>query len=126
SPSLMTSLKTETGKPFRRDYRALLRSTVDAESSFSGELSALRREWSKLLIEIGMRDAAGEISMNESNRLQMELAVASINAAYLIARREMVRRFGPLHRGPRIAILGLGRLGSGGFDYGSDLDIIIV
>jgi glutamate-ammonia-ligase adenylyltransferase len=126
SPSLLTSLKTEAGKPLRRDYRTLLRSTVDGESSFSAELSALRREWSKLLVEIGIRDAAGEISMNESNRLQMELAVASINAAYLVARRELVRRYGRLQGVPRIAIFGLGRLGSGGFDYGSDLDIIIV
>jgi glutamate-ammonia-ligase adenylyltransferase len=126
NPSLMTSLKTEAGKPLRRDYRALLRSSVDAEKGFSGELSALRREWSKLLVEIGMRDAAGEISISESNRLQMELAVASINAAYRIARREVVRRYGRLDGAPRIAIFGLGRLGSGGVDYGSDLDIIIV
>jgi glutamate-ammonia-ligase adenylyltransferase len=122
----MTSLKSEAGKPLGRDYRALLRSSVDGERSFSGALSALRREWSKLLVEIGMRDAAGEISITESNRLQTELAVASINAAYRIARRELVRRYGRLDGGPRIAIFGLGRLGSGGVDYGSDLDIIII
>jgi glutamate-ammonia-ligase adenylyltransferase len=52
--------------------------------------------------------------------------VASINVAYLVARREMVRRYGPLRNGPRLSVLALGRLASGGVDYGSDLDIAIV
>ncbi|HUE81155.1 MAG TPA: hypothetical protein VMM84_03495 [Pyrinomonadaceae bacterium] len=125
NPALVTALGAETTTPLRRDYRALLRAGIDRERSFSAELSALRRTWSRLLIEIGARDAAGAISVAESNRLQTELAIASCNVAYLIARRELVRRFGNLAAGPRIAILGLGRLGSGGVDYGSDLDIII-
>jgi glutamate-ammonia-ligase adenylyltransferase len=37
----------------------------------------------------------------------------------------MSRRFGRLDAGPRLALLGIGRLGSGGVDYGSDLDILI-
>ena len=52
--------------------------------------------------------------------------MASINVAYLVARREMVRRYGRLSGGPRLSILALGRLASGGVDYGSDLDINIV
>ncbi len=52
--------------------------------------------------------------------------MASINVAYLIARREMARRYGPLKGGPRLSVLALGRLASGGVDYGSDLDIAIV
>ncbi|HYX40777.1 MAG TPA: hypothetical protein VE821_03720, partial [Pyrinomonadaceae bacterium] len=62
----------------------------------------------------------------ESNRLQTELATASINVALLIARRELARRFGKLDAGPRLVVLGLGRLGSGGMDYGSDLDLVLV
>jgi glutamate-ammonia-ligase adenylyltransferase len=126
NPGLISSLGT--GKsPFRRkDYRAQLRASVDPEKSFSAELSALRREWSRLLIEIGAHDAVGAISSAESNRLQTELAVASINVACLVARREMVRRYGQMAGGPRLAILALGRLASGGVDYGSDLDITVV
>jgi [glutamine synthetase] adenylyltransferase / [glutamine synthetase]-adenylyl-L-tyrosine phosphorylase len=120
------SLEAEKPRPRRRDYRAQLRASVDAEKSFSAEISAIRREWSKLLIEIAAQDAAGEISLFESNRLQTELAVASINVASLIARREMVRRYGRLNSGPRLSVLALGRLASGGVDYGSDLDITIV
>jgi glutamate-ammonia-ligase adenylyltransferase len=127
NPVLITSLGSHEKSRFRRrDYRALLRASIDAENNFSAELSALRREWSRLVIEIGADDAAGKIRLLESNELQTELAVASINVAYLIARREMARRYGPLKGGPRLSVLALGRLASGGVDYGSDLDITIV
>ncbi len=109
-----------------RDYRALLRSQIDRERSFAAELSALRRTWTLLMLEIGARDAAGALPLAESNQLQTELATASINAGLLIARRELARRFGKLDAGPRLAVLGLGRLGSGGMDYGSDLDLVLV
>ena len=122
NPSLITSLRSRT-KHF--DYRAHLRAAIDPETNFSAELSAFRRAWSRLLIEIGVRDAKGEITLAESNSLQTELALASLNVAYVIARREMARRYGRL-TGPRLSVLALGRLASGGVDYGSDLDIILV
>jgi glutamate-ammonia-ligase adenylyltransferase len=125
NPTLISSLTTKSESSPRSDYRAILRACIDVEKTFSDELSALRRTWSRLLIEIGVRDAAGEISVFESNRLQTELAIASINAAYFIARRELGRRYDRVEGGPRLAFLGLGRLGSGGVDYGSDLDIIV-
>ena len=126
NPALIRSLESVTSRRRRRDYRAQLRASIDSEKSFPAELSALRREWSRLLIEIGAEDAAGILSIAASNELQTELAVASINVAYLLARREMVRRHGPLASGPRLSVLALGRLASGGVDYGSDLDIVIV
>jgi glutamate-ammonia-ligase adenylyltransferase len=126
NPALISSLGTEKSRLRRRDYRAQLRSVVDPEKTFSAELSALRREWSRLLIEIGAEDATGKLHLLDSNELQTELAVASINVAYLIARREMVRRCGRLAGGPRLSVLALGRLASAGVDYGSDLDIAIV
>jgi glutamate-ammonia-ligase adenylyltransferase len=129
NPSLIAALGSvgnEKTRFKRRDFRALLRASIDAEHNFSAELSALRREWSRLIIEIGADDAAGNIRLLESNELQTELAIASINVAYLIARREMARRYGPLKGGPRLSVLALGRLASGGVDYGSDLDITIV
>ncbi len=125
NPSLISSISL-SGKPKHRDYRAQLRAAIDPETSFPAELSALRRAWSKLLIEIGARDCAATSSTRESNSLQTELAIASINVAYLIARREMARRYGRMASGPRLTVLALGRLASGGVDYGSDLDIILV
>jgi glutamate-ammonia-ligase adenylyltransferase len=126
NPALIELLGTASSRFRRRDYRALLRAAIDPEKSFSAELSALRREWSRLLIEVGACDAASAVSLLETNAVQTELAIASINVAYLIARREMVRRYGRMDGGPRLSVLALGRLASGGVDYGSDLDIIIV
>jgi len=125
-PSLITSLGTKSAKGSRRDYQSVLRTSINPEKTFTAELSALRRAWARLLLDIGLRDAAGDISIFESNRLQAELAIASINVAHLVARREMTRRYGNLSSAPRTAILGLGRLASGGVDYGSDLDVIII
>ena len=122
NPALITSLH---GRTKHADFRAHLRAAIDPETNFSSELSAFRRAWSRLLIEIGVRDANGEITLSESNSLQTELALASLNGAYLIARRELARRYGRL-TGPRLSVLALGRLASGGVDYGSDLDIILV
>ena len=126
APSLIASLRTQSTKPPRRDYQSMLRASINPETTFTAELSALRRAWAPLLLDIGLRDAAGDISIFEANRLQADLAIASINVAHVVARREMIRRYGKLNSAPRTAILGLGRLASGGVDYGSDLDIIII
>jgi glutamate-ammonia-ligase adenylyltransferase len=121
-PHASTELETVRG----RDHRALMRAAVDAEREFGAELSALRRAWACLLVEIGTHDAAGRLGLGESNALQTALAAASINVALLVARRELARRYGALASGPRLAVLGLGRVGSGGTDFGSDLDLVLV
>jgi glutamate-ammonia-ligase adenylyltransferase len=109
-----------------RDYRATLRAEIDREKTFRAELAAMRRAWSRQIVEIGARDVAGSLTLLESNRLQTELATASINAALLVARRELARRHGGFAAGPRLGVLALGRLASGGMDYGSDLDVVAV
>ena len=125
NPSLIASLGSTVTTALRRDYRATLRAAIDAERSFPAELAALRLQWAELIVEIGALDASNQLSIFETNRLQTELATASLNVAYLIARREMARRFGSFSGGPRIAFYGVGRLGTSGVDYGSDLDILI-
>jgi glutamate-ammonia-ligase adenylyltransferase len=126
SPALIPSVATPAALVHARDQRALLRAAVDGQKTFRGELAALRRAWTHLVVEIGARDAAGELSLQESNALQTSLAAASINVGLLVARRELARRYGRLAAGPRLAALGLGRLASGGMDYGSDLDLVLV
>lgn len=126
APALIPSVATRAEVVSSRDQRALMRAAVDKTEVFGAELSALRRAWTHLIVEIGARDVAGELQAGESNRLQATLAAASINVALLVARREMARLYGRLAAGPRLAALGLGRLGSGGMDYGSDLDLVLV
>src|SRR6185369_15682795 len=125
NPALIASLGASAATSLRRDYRAILRAAVDAERTFPAELAALRLQWAELIAEIGALDVAGDLSIFEANHLQTELATASVNIAYLIARREMARRYGSFAGGPRVAFYGFGRLGTGGVDYGSDLDILI-
>jgi glutamate-ammonia-ligase adenylyltransferase len=125
NPALIVSLGPPTAATLRRDYRAILRAAVDRERSFPAEMATLRLQWAELMVEIGAHDAANELSIFEVNHLQTDLATASMNVAYLVARREMARRYGSFSGGPRIAFYGLGRLGTGGVDYGSDLDILI-
>jgi glutamate-ammonia-ligase adenylyltransferase len=125
NPTLITALGQSATTSLRRDYRAILRSAIDAERSFPAELAALRLQWAELIAEIGALDVSHELSISETNHLQTDLATASMNVAYLIARREMARRYGSFSGGPRVAFYGLGRLSTGGMDYGSDLDILI-
>ena len=124
NPALITSLEA-AALSLRHDYRAILRGAIDTERTFPSELAALRLQWAELIAEIGAADVSNQLSIFEANRLQTELATASMNVAYLIARREMARRYGSFAGGPRVAFYGLGRLGTGGVDYGSDLDILI-
>lgn len=126
NPALIKALSVSRADAVERDYQSALRRAVEGEESYRAELSALRRVWASLLVEIGAQDAAGEISMREANRRQTELAAASLDAGCLIARRELARRYKRLDAEPQLAVLGLGRLGGGGMDYGSDLDVVLV
>ena len=125
NPSLITSLDSTGTTALHRDYRAILRAAIDAERTFPAELAAFRLQWAELIVEIASLDVQNGLSIFETNSLQTELATAGMNVAYLIARREMARRFGSFSGGPRVAFYGLGRLSTGGVDYGSDLDILI-
>jgi [glutamine synthetase] adenylyltransferase / [glutamine synthetase]-adenylyl-L-tyrosine phosphorylase len=123
-PSLIHSLPVNEAQP-PRTYGSELESAIDDRDSFASNLDVLRRAWSRLLIEIGAHDAANEAPLPEVNRSLTELAIASMNSALTIAEREMKRRHQDVGEF-RVGVLGLGRLGSGGMDYGSDLDIVVV
>ncbi|MGB7925869.1 MAG: hypothetical protein WCF57_21700 [Pyrinomonadaceae bacterium] len=126
-PSIIPALPVEGRKENARlDTRSLLSAAVEAEGSFRAELGALRRAWAGLLVETGALDAGGAISMREANARQTLMAEASLDAGCLIARRELARRYGELDASPRLAALGLGRLGGRGMDYGSDLDVVLI
>ncbi|HEV7842794.1 MAG TPA: hypothetical protein VGO69_03815, partial [Pyrinomonadaceae bacterium] len=126
NPALISALPIEGAESHEMDCRALLLRAVEVEESFGAELAALRRTWAALMIATGALDAAGAITIKESNRRQTDLAEASLDAGCFIARREMERRYGALELEPQLAVLGLGRLGGRGVDYGSDLDVVLI
>jgi len=99
-------------------------SFVTHESDFGKRLAFLRRRWSQSLLGIVLREIDGDLSMQQSKALQTELAQASINTALAITRDEAKARFGVSDL--QLSVLGLGKLGGGGIDYGSDLDLVLV
>jgi glutamate-ammonia-ligase adenylyltransferase len=126
NPGLILALPLKGADAAMHDYGAILSRAVERENSFGAEMSRLRREWAKLIVEIGALDTSGAIPMFEANARQTSLAAASLDAACLVASRELVRRYGEQEGLSRVAVLGLGRLGGGGMDYGSDLDVVLV
>jgi [glutamine synthetase] adenylyltransferase / [glutamine synthetase]-adenylyl-L-tyrosine phosphorylase len=125
-PALIHALTNNPVPGEKRDYVGELRAGIVGRQDFGAELDALRRSWSQALVEIGAADAAGQLTLADVNRLLTELAVAAIDGALLIAEREFGRRFGNSSHAVRLTVLALGRLGSGGMDYGSDLDVVMV
>ena len=122
-PALIHSLSD--ARPVSASEFDELISCVANEPGAGAQLDALRRIWSKMFVRIGAHDAAGDLSLPQTNQLLNRLAVASLEASLLIAQRELSRLYQQTFA-PRIAILGLGRLASGGMDYGSDLDVVVV
>jgi [glutamine synthetase] adenylyltransferase / [glutamine synthetase]-adenylyl-L-tyrosine phosphorylase len=126
NPALILALPLKSHQASAHDYRAILKSAVESERGFGQRMSALRREWARALVETSALDASNRISMLEANARQTALAEASIDAACFIASEELARRYDVAERRARVAVLGLGRLGGGGMDYGSDLDLILI
>ncbi|HEX9931007.1 MAG TPA: hypothetical protein VGB02_20905 [Pyrinomonadaceae bacterium] len=124
------AIKTDDSEFQPQKYSEILQKAVSETANFHDELAVLRVEWRKFYEEIRQFDAAEKLSLFESKRLQTELAEAAINAALLISKKEMSRRFHSAFRSPHsaldLAVLGLGKLGSGGMDFGSDLDLILI
>ena len=125
-PEILKSIADPHGPYPDRNYSTCLNAAVSAAQDFGGALSALRRSWYRLLLEIVVFDVFGRSELAECKRLQTRLAEASIDAALAIAKNEAARRWGVFDEDAPLAILALGKLGSGGLDYFSDLDLVFV
>ena len=129
NPKLAGSLPTEREKITTANYALALTEAVSDAPSFRDELAAVRFLWSRFYLQIAALDAFEQIAMRESNRLQTALAEAGLAAALIIVRKELARKFNQqtsANESLPLAILGLGRLGGRGMDYGSDLDLVLI
>jgi glutamate-ammonia-ligase adenylyltransferase len=116
----------------RAEFSRTMREAVDNESDSTSKTDALRRVWYRLVVEIGYKDLAEASSrpapgeqLRENNLDQTALAEAALCIAAEIALESIgVRSVRPVEL--PFAILGLGRLGHSGMDYGSDLDLLVV
>ncbi len=126
NPGLTKDLPDTTEDFTEKSYHKLLLAAVQETNNFADELASLRKIWSRFLLEIVVFDVFEKITIQESKDLQKKLAEASLETALFITRRELERRFAVKIDEFPFAVLGLGKLGGGRMDYGSDLDLILV
>lgn len=108
------------------DYEDILMSAARSSKGFGQRLSGIRRAWSKCLFAIVVADVFETLTIRETRVLQTRLAEASISSALWIVNEEMNRKFGVSVETSDLAVLALGKLGGGGLDYDSDLDLVLV
>lgn len=126
NPKLIKNLPTRESVFEKRNYKEVLQTAVDNEENFARKLAVLRKHWSRYLLEIAAFDIFGKISLIETKDLQTALAEASIEIAISITKAELERIFEIEIKDFPFAVLGLGKLGGKGMDYGSDLDLILI
>jgi len=155
SRPLLASALLEIGSPrTSEDFAEILREAIAREGNPAAKTDALRRAWYCRVITIGYRDmrpgedhvaprisspedsseesrrAGGLVtgtgdSLRVSNLAQTALAEATLTVALEIAMESVgITRVSPSSL--PFAVLGLGRLGHSGMDFGSDLDLLIV
>jgi glutamate-ammonia-ligase adenylyltransferase len=126
NPALIRELpdvEKDFGEP---DYTRVLLSKVESEKDFAHRLAAFRQTWSQFLLKIVVFDAFEKIAREKAKEQQTKLAEASLEAAIFITRAELENRFSTPIDDFGFAVLGLGKLGGRGMDYGSDLDLVLI
>ncbi len=126
NPDLAAELPDPDSEFVVPDYTAAMMDAVESERDFGSRLSAMRKNWSRFLLQIVVQDIFEKIDNREAKRMQTALAEASIAAAIRVVRDEMSNRYRSTDLHLDMAILALGKLGGRGLDYDSDLDIVIV
>jgi len=106
------------------DLHARLAAAPDLEA----ELDTLRRFRHEEFLRIGVHDIEGVLEPDGVEAQLTALAETCLRAALGIARREVLTRTGLPDAPPTdgLAVLGMGKLGSGELGYASDLDLIFV
>jgi len=111
--------------PSASRYREPLLGAARAAGDALDRAAMLRRRHQQALATIALRDISRQATVREVVKSLSLLADATLDAALVLARDE-VRLMGGDGDGPRLAILGLGRLGYRELDYGSDLDLVFL
>ena len=126
NPNLIETLPSPgSGGLPDRNYTGLA-AEVSGARGFAQQISVLRRKWAAFLMELVVFDLFEKVPRNEVKRRQTLLAENAIEAGLIITRNELEKRLSIKIAEFPFAVMGLGKLGGKGMDYGSDLDLILV
>ncbi|MGD9588103.1 MAG: hypothetical protein AB7Q37_06560 [Pyrinomonadaceae bacterium] len=106
------------------DLRSRFEGLAADPTGMNTVLIPMRQVWARSILEIALADIFQTLPIPAVRSLQTRLAEASVAFAMGVALDEHKRRY-EIDLPPP-AVLGLGKLGSGTLDYGSDLDMVIV
>jgi glutamate-ammonia-ligase adenylyltransferase len=137
-PALARTL-IESSEAVGSNFFQVMSEAVKHASDISSKTDALRRAWYRAVVEIGYRDMSGAADLRfQISNLKSQIDPRPLSAALQTALAEAALRFGvtialeslgvsedQVARFP-FSVMGLGRLGHAGMDYGSDLDLLIV
>lgn len=126
NPNLIRELPATNEELKDKNYSEIFLSKISAERDFAQRLAEFRKLHAKLLLEIAVFDVFEKISRERTKLLQTQLAEASLETALLITKQELRRKYSHDFEYFQFAVLGLGKLGGRGIDYGSDLDLVLV
>jgi glutamate-ammonia-ligase adenylyltransferase len=110
------------------DLAAELATRMAAAPDLEAELDTIRRFRHEEFLRIGVHDIQGSLEPDEVRRQLTDLAETCLGAALAVARREVLGRAALPPEPPveGLAVVGMGKLGSGELNYASDLDLIFV
>ncbi|MCC6646143.1 MAG: bifunctional [glutamate--ammonia ligase]-adenylyl-L-tyrosine phosphorylase/[glutamate--ammonia-ligase] adenylyltransferase [Polyangiaceae bacterium] len=112
------------------DYLRLMFAEIDGKDVRAGQRRLLARERARLALRELLPPELGGAEVDVTAREVSWLAEAAIEVALAEAEDAMERRFGPplLSSGgrSRLVVLGMGKLGGGELNVGSDIDLLYV
>lgn len=118
-PALLSEL------PDRKYLAARLAAFIDGDRPYEDVLDRLRIFASEQKFLIGVRLLAGSIDARRAGRAFSDLADLTIGAALDAVAAEFAARHGRV-AGAKVALLGMGKLGSQELTAGSDVDLILL
>ena len=126
NPALVRGLPKKSAEFEGKNYAGVLLAKVQKEKDFAHRLAILRQAWAAFLLEIVVFDVFEKLPLKQVKRLQTKLAEAALETAIFITKSELEKRFSVEINDFGFAVLGLGKLGGRGMDYGSDLDLVLI
>src|SRR6266540_6169228 len=122
-PELLTAMADEHGLAAPRrvgDLVAEASAIVGRHHGAAAAWDGLRRFKRRELVRVAVRDLTGRVGVQEVGAELADLAEACLEAGLQVAARTVPGTAGL----PRLAVLGMGKLGGGELSYVSDIDVL--